>query len=115
MKDSERKSQWWKRARELARLLGEEHHIGGAGVISALRNKQPMNRGSQVELVLWAVPHSFNEWSSDKLCQTIYPFIWWNLFGPCLANGRRFKRPLLLPVAERQFLELTYQAPPRCR
>ena len=32
-------------------------------MIGALANKQPLNRWSQIHLVLWDVPDDFNKWS----------------------------------------------------
>ena len=61
--DSERKAQWWKQAREIAHRLVENHHVGGVGVIGALTNQQPLNRWSQLHLVLWDVPDEFKKWS----------------------------------------------------
>ncbi|MEM8502230.1 MAG: Uma2 family endonuclease [Cyanobacteria bacterium P01_D01_bin.1] len=61
--DNERKAQWWKQARELARQLVEEHRVGGVGVIGALLSEQPLNRWSQIHLVLWDIPDEFKKWS----------------------------------------------------
>ena len=62
-KDAERKVTWWQTAREIAHKLVDEHGVGGVGVIGALVDDKPLNRWSQIHLVLWDVPDGFREWS----------------------------------------------------
>ncbi|MEL6353545.1 MAG: Uma2 family endonuclease [Cyanobacteria bacterium J06627_28] len=72
-KDSDRKAQWWKQAREIARQLVDEHHVGGVGVIGALVNEQPINRWSEIRLVLWNVPDDFKGWSFTQTLSADMP------------------------------------------
>ena len=37
--------------------------MGGVGLIGALLSEQPLNRWSQIHLVLWDVPDEFEQWS----------------------------------------------------
>ena len=62
-KDAELKEQWQQRAKEIAQRLVTEHQIGGIGLIGALLSDQPLNRWSQIHLVLWDVPDEFKKWS----------------------------------------------------
>ena len=61
-KDTERKSQWWQQARDIAQQLVAEHQVGGVGVIGALVSDEPLHRWSQIHLVLWDVPDDFKLW-----------------------------------------------------
>ena len=61
--DAERKAQWQQQAREISQRLVTEYHVGGVGLIGALLSTQPLNRWSQIHLVLWDVPDEFNQWS----------------------------------------------------
>ena len=66
-KDAERKAMWRQLAKETARKLVNEHGVGGVGVIGALVDDRPLNRWSQVHLVLWDVPEVFKAWSIAQL------------------------------------------------
>ena len=65
-KDAERKTMWWQAARETAHKLVDEHSVGGVGIIGALTSDTPLNRWSQVQLVLWNVPDEFKAWSISQ-------------------------------------------------
>lgn len=61
--DAERKFQWRQLAVELAQQLVDEHGVGGVGLIGALARQKPLNRWSQIHLVLWDVPDEFKKWA----------------------------------------------------
>ena len=61
--DSKRKEHWQQRAREIAQRLVTEHQVGGVGLIGSLLSDQPLNRWSEIHLVLWDVPDEFKKWS----------------------------------------------------
>ena len=65
--DAKRKAIWRQLAKETAHKLVNEHGVGGVGVIDALVDDRPLNRWSQVHLVLWGVPEEFKAWSIAQL------------------------------------------------
>lgn len=60
--DSQKRDLWWRRAREIAQQLKVEHGVGGIGVIGSLIGDQPLNRWSEIHLVLWDTPEEFKKW-----------------------------------------------------
>lgn len=64
--DAEQKEQWQQRAREIAQRLVTEHQVGGVGLIGSLLSDQPLNRWSEIHLVLWDVPNEFKKWAFMK-------------------------------------------------
>lgn len=61
-KDSQRREAWWQQAKDVAAQLKTEHDVGGVGVIGSLVEDTPLNRWSQIHLVVWDVPDDFNVW-----------------------------------------------------
>lgn len=60
--DAQQRSLWWQRAREIARQLKAHHGIDGVGVSGSLLSDQPLDKWSQIQLVLWDVPKGFKRW-----------------------------------------------------
>lgn len=61
--DAKRKEQWQQRAKEISQRLVTEHQVGGVGLIGSLLRDQPLNRWSQIHLMLWDVPDNFKKWA----------------------------------------------------
>ncbi|PZO47433.1 MAG: hypothetical protein DCF15_19055 [Phormidesmis priestleyi] len=72
--DTQQRSQWWQRAREIAQQLKAEMGVGGVGVIGSLVSDQPLNQWSQIDLILWDVPKSFNTWRIFQSLPDDIPF-----------------------------------------
>ncbi|WP_031292189.1 Uma2 family endonuclease [Leptolyngbya sp. Heron Island J] len=72
--DSQRREIWWQQAREVAVGLEAEHGVGGVGVIGALVEDRPLNRWSQIHLVIWDVPEDFNLWQFWQTLPQELPF-----------------------------------------
>lgn len=59
MRSGERPGQ---QAGEVASHLKSKHSVGGIGVIGALVENAPLDRWSQIQLVVWDVPEGFKLW-----------------------------------------------------
>ena len=59
--DAERKERWQQCAREIAQRLTNKYQVGGVGIIGSLLRDPPLNRWSQIHLVLWDVPDEFKK------------------------------------------------------
>lgn len=58
----------------MAAELKAEHGVGGVGVIGALVEDRPLNRWSQIHLVIWDVPEGFNLWQFWQTLSQELPF-----------------------------------------
>ncbi|MEL6381961.1 MAG: hypothetical protein AAFQ89_05720 [Cyanobacteria bacterium J06626_18] len=65
--DAQQREIWWQRARAIARQLYQEQGIGGVGIIGSLVKDMPLNRWSQIHLVLWDVPQGAKIWQSWQI------------------------------------------------
>lgn len=61
--DPQQREQWWQRAREIAEQLQQEQGVRGIGVIGDLVEDRPLNRWSEIQLILWEIPEDFNLWA----------------------------------------------------
>lgn len=72
--DAQRRETWWQQAREIASRLKSEQAIGGIGVIGALVEDAPLDRWSQIQLVVWNVPEGGKLWEFWQTLPPDFPF-----------------------------------------
>ncbi|NEZ57508.1 Uma2 family endonuclease [Leptolyngbyaceae cyanobacterium CCMR0081] len=69
---AQRREVWWQRTREIVEQLKTTHGIGGIGIIGSLVDAAPLNRWSEIHLILWDVPQEVKLWQVHASLPVIY-------------------------------------------